>query len=210
MGLKCEIDSRMLAEAHAVETMRHPYKSARSRTFRSLRRHCRGSAVRCEQAMGKGLLFLLRVGISIRYMSDERENSGPVADSQPQRTRRTMKHILVVDDEKHICELYQSELEDEGYTVTLAHSGHEALAAVEANAPDLIVLDIQMPGMDGIETLEKLVGSDKGIPIILNTAYSHYREDFTTWGADAYVVKSSDMSRLKAEIKRLLTDESSG
>ncbi len=117
-----------------------------------------------------------------------------------------MKHILVVDDEKHICELYRSELEDEGYAVTVANSGQEALDLVEENAPDLILLDIQMPGMDGIETLEKLLGKDKGIPIILNTAYSHYKEDFTTWGADAYVVKSSDTSKLKEEIKRLLKE----
>jgi two-component system, response regulator, stage 0 sporulation protein F len=119
-----------------------------------------------------------------------------------------MKHILVVDDEKHICELYRSELEDEGYTVTIAYSGIQALEKVESNPPDLIVLDIQMPGMDGIETLEKLLGRDKGIPVILNTAYSHYKEDFTTWGADAYVVKSSDTTVLKQEIKRLLGDES--
>jgi DNA-binding response OmpR family regulator len=59
--------------------------------------------------------------------------------------------------------------------------------------------------MDGIETLETLLGRDKGIPVILSTAYSHYKEDFTTWGADAYVVKSSDMSNLKSEIKRLLS-----
>lgn len=115
-----------------------------------------------------------------------------------------MKRILLVDDEKHIRELYRSELEDEGYAVVLAESGQEALAEVENNPPDLIVLDVQMPGMDGIETLEKILGQDKGIPIILNTAYSHYREDFTTWGADAYVVKSSDTSKLMREIKRLL------
>lgn len=115
-----------------------------------------------------------------------------------------MKHILVVDDEKNICELYKSDLEDEGYVVTVANSGQEALVEVEKNPPDLIVLDIQMPGMDGIETLEKLLGKDMGIPIILNTAYSHYKEDFTTWGADAYVVKSMDTSKLKDEIKRLL------
>lgn len=115
-----------------------------------------------------------------------------------------MKRILVVDDEAHICELYRMELEEEGYSVTLAHSGEEALQQVDLNPPDLIVLDIQMPGMDGVETLEKLLGKDKGIPIILNTAYSHYKDDFTTWGADAYVVKSSDTSKLKAEIKRLL------
>ena len=119
-----------------------------------------------------------------------------------------MKHILVVDDDLNIGELYKSELQDEGYAVTVLTSGQEALDAVEENKPDLIVLDIQMPGMDGIETLEKLVGSDIGIPVILNTAYSHYKEDFTTWGADAYVTKSSDTSKLKAEIRRLLGNES--
>lgn len=65
-----------------------------------------------------------------------------------------MKHILVVDDELHIGELYKSELEDEGYAVTVATSGQEALEFVEKTPPDLIVLDIQMPGMDGIETLK--------------------------------------------------------
>jgi CheY-like chemotaxis protein len=115
-----------------------------------------------------------------------------------------MKRILVVDDEIHICELYKIELEDEGYAVTVVNSGAEALQVVDNNPPDLIVLDVQMPGMDGIETLEKLLGKDKGIPVILNTAYSHYKDDFTTWGADAYVVKSSDTSKLKTEIKRLI------
>lgn len=119
-------------------------------------------------------------------------------------TEILMKRILVVDDEKHICELYRSDLEEEGYAVTVVNSGHEALAEVDRDPPDLIVLDIQMPGMDGIETLEKVLGRDKGIPVILNTAYSHYKEDFLTWGADAYVVKSSDTTKLKQEIKRLL------
>ncbi len=115
-----------------------------------------------------------------------------------------MKRILVVDDEIHIGELYKIELEDEGYAVTVVNSGADALKVVDSNPPDLIVLDVQMPGMDGIETLEKLLGKDKGVPIILNTAYSHYKDDFTTWGADAYVVKSSDTSKLKTEIKRLI------
>jgi len=115
-----------------------------------------------------------------------------------------MKHILVVDDEMNICELYRRELEDGGYSVSVAVSGQEALGAIEGNPPDLIVLDIQMPGMDGIETLELIMGRAKGIPVILNTAYSHYKDDYTTWGADAYVVKSSDTSKLKAEFKGLL------
>lgn len=115
-----------------------------------------------------------------------------------------MKRILVVDDERHICQLYKADLEDEGYAVEVTHSGKDALAVVESNPPDLIVLDIQMPGMDGVEILEKLIGRDKGIPVILNTAYSHYKDDYTTWGADRYVVKSSDTSELIREIKGLL------
>ena len=117
-----------------------------------------------------------------------------------------MKRILIVDDEPHICELYRSDFEDEGYDVSVANSGEEALEEAEKNPPDLIILDIQMPGMDGIETLEKLIGKDKGIPVILNTAYSHYKEDYRTWGAEAYVVKSSDTTRLKQEVKRLLSE----
>jgi CheY-like chemotaxis protein len=116
-----------------------------------------------------------------------------------------MKRILIVDDEPHICELYRSDFEDEGYDVSVANSGEEALEEAEKNPPDLIILDIQMPGMDGIETLEKLIGKDKGIPVILNTAYSHYKEDYRTWGAEAYVVKSSDTTKLKQEVKRLLS-----
>ena len=116
-----------------------------------------------------------------------------------------MKRILIVDDEPHICELYRSDFEDEGYDVSVANSGEDALAEAEKNPPDLIILDIQMPGMDGIETLEKLIGKDKGIPVILNTAYSHYKEDYRTWGAEAYVVKSSDTTTLKQEVKRLLS-----
>ncbi|MCA1959673.1 MAG: response regulator [Desulfomonile sp.] len=115
-----------------------------------------------------------------------------------------MKRILVVDDEVHICELYKRDLEDEGYAVSVARSGKEALSSVEEDPPDLIVLDIQMPGMDGIETLERLVGGDKHIPVILNTAYSHYQDNYTAWQADGYVVKSSDSSKLIHEIKRLI------
>ncbi len=115
-----------------------------------------------------------------------------------------MTTILVVDDEKNIRDLYRMELEDDGYRVLVADSGNAALELVEEDPPDLIVLDIQMPGMSGVEILETLLGRDKGIPIILNTAFSSYKDDFTTWGADAYVVKSSDTSQLKLEIKRLV------
>ena len=68
----------------------------------------------------------------------------------------------------------------------------------------MVVLDIAMPGMDGIETLGRVLSKDNRLPVILHTAYATYKDNFMTWSADAYVVKSSDLSELKSEISRVL------
>ncbi len=112
--------------------------------------------------------------------------------------------ILVVDDEENIRKLYQMELMDEGYNVILAADGQEALQKVERENPDLVILDIRMPKADGIEFLDKFTQMGKKLPIIINSAYTDYRMDITTWAAEAYMVKSSDLSDLKAEVKKLL------
>ncbi len=64
--------------------------------------------------------------------------------------------ILIVDDDPHIRDLYKEELEDEGYEVFLANSGKEALEIFSKESPDLVTLDILMPGMNGIEVLRKM------------------------------------------------------
>ena len=115
-----------------------------------------------------------------------------------------MKRILVVDDEKNIRNLYEKELQDEGYAVTLAGNGREALERFSADRPDLVVLDIRMPGMDGLEALGKLLAEDPKVPVVLNSAYSSYKDNFLSWSADTYVVKSSDLTELKETIRRLL------
>jgi CheY-like chemotaxis protein len=115
-----------------------------------------------------------------------------------------MKKILVVDDEKNIRSLYERELQDEGYAVSLAGNGREALERFSSERPDLVVLDIRMPGMDGLEALGKLLAEDPKVPVVLNSAYSSYKDNFLSWSADAYVVKSSDLTELKETIKRLL------
>ena len=61
-----------------------------------------------------------------------------------------------------------------------------------------------MPGMDGLEALPRILGIKEGLPVILNTAYSQYQESFMSWAADAYVVKSSDLTELKEKIKMLV------
>ena len=115
-----------------------------------------------------------------------------------------MTKILVVDDEKNIRSLYEKELQDEGYAVALAGNGREALERFTGDHPNLVVLDIRMPGMDGLEVLGKLREKDPKVPVVLNTAYSLYKDNFLSWSADAYVVKSSDLTELKETIRHLL------
>lgn len=115
-----------------------------------------------------------------------------------------MAKILVVDDEEHIRLLYKQELTEEGYEVILAANGKECLEAIDREGPDLVVLDVRMPVMDGIETLGRIINKRKDLPVILNTAYSNYKDDFMTWAAEAYVVKSFDLNELKSKIKEII------
>ncbi|UCG38467.1 MAG: response regulator [bacterium] len=115
--------------------------------------------------------------------------------------------ILVVDDEESIRFLYREELEDEGYRVITAADGEEALRKLRKDGPDLVTLDIRMPGMDGIEVLHRIREMDKKIPVIMSTAYGEYRHDFNVWASDAYVIKTANLDELKAHIKRLLGDD---
>jgi len=112
--------------------------------------------------------------------------------------------ILVVDDEESIRFLYREELEEEGYRVITAADGEEALRKVAKDRPDLITLDIRMPGMDGIEVLYRIREMNKDIPVIMSTAYGEYRNDFNVWASDAYVIKTANLDELKDTIRRLL------
>jgi len=115
-----------------------------------------------------------------------------------------MKKIMVVDDEENIRFLYKEELEDEGFSVELAKDGEEALEKLPDFKPNLITLDIKMPGMNGIEVLKRIREQDRELPIVLCSAYGEYKQDFTTWASDAYVVKCADLTELKTTIRRLL------
>ncbi|MBF0553121.1 MAG: response regulator [Nitrospirae bacterium] len=112
--------------------------------------------------------------------------------------------VLIVDDDPHLRKLYKEELEDEHYDVYIASSGKEALEIFARELPDIVTLDILMPGMDGIEVLRRMKEQKPNLPVIMSTAYD-YRDDFSVWASDAYVVKSADMTELKNTIKNLLS-----
>jgi DNA-binding response OmpR family regulator len=115
-----------------------------------------------------------------------------------------METLLVVEDDVHQAELYRQELEEEGYEIVLAHDGHEALRKLEEHKIDLVILDISMPGMDGIEALGKILGRDNTMPVIIHTAYAQYKDNFMTWTAEHYIIKSSDLADLKAKVREVL------
>lgn len=112
--------------------------------------------------------------------------------------------ILLVDDEEYIRLLFKEKLEEEGYLIDLASNGFEALEKLKAQRFDLVVLDVKMPGMDGIRTLNEIKKIDKDQRTILCSAYGEFKQDFSSWVSDAYVVKSSDSRELKDAIKHIL------
>ncbi|NPA48455.1 MAG: response regulator [Thermodesulfobacteria bacterium] len=112
--------------------------------------------------------------------------------------------ILIVDDEESIHLLYREELSDEGYEVISAMSGPEALELIEKEKPDLVVLDINMPGMNGLEVLRTIKEKNPKLPVILCSAYPEFKQDLSSWASDDYIVKSFDLTELKESIKRNL------
>ena len=115
-----------------------------------------------------------------------------------------MKKLLIVDDEKNLRLLYKTEFESEGYQVETAADAQEALKKFEHERYDLVILDIKMPGMDGLEALGKFLGRDNKLPVIINSAYDSYKDNFMSWAADSYVIKSSDIGELKQKVKEAL------
>lgn len=115
-----------------------------------------------------------------------------------------MKNILVVEDEANLQILYQQELSEVGYDVITTGSGEEALSILEKEKIDLVVLDIRLSGINGLEALEEMLLKNKNLKVVINTAFANYKDDFSSWLADAYVIKSADLTELISTINELL------
>lgn len=120
-----------------------------------------------------------------------------------------MSHkILIVDDEKDLANLVKLNLEVEGFQCSIANSGEEALDKLNSELPDLIILDIRMPGMDGFEVLRKLKSEDKlkNIPVMMFTTCTQEKDKQLAYqiGAAAYLEKPFDPSRMLDRVKNLV------
>ena len=114
--------------------------------------------------------------------------------------------IIIVDDDPEALETLSDVLEDEGHKILSANSGKEAIAEVIEEKPQVILLDIKMPDMDGIEVLRRIKKIDKDIPVIMITAYGSMGSviEAMRLGAYDYLNKPFDLDKMKILIKRAL------
>jgi len=117
------------------------------------------------------------------------------------------KKILVVDDERHIVRLVEVNLQKAGYTVVTAYDGVEALLKVQSEHPDMVILDVMMPRMDGFEVLKKLQAdaATRDIPVIMLTAKAQDADIFQGWssGVSSYLTKPFNPRELLAFVERI-------
>ena len=119
--------------------------------------------------------------------------------------------ILVVDDEERTLRLVEAMLAPEGYEVVLAHSGEEGLEKIRETCPNVVLLDIMMPGMNGFEVL-RILRQQSNIPVIMLTAKREVTSTIDSFdlGADDYVrkpfMKGELLARIRAKLRRAGTE----
>jgi len=118
-----------------------------------------------------------------------------------------MNTVLIAEDDNNLRLLYQRAFSDDGFKVVLARNGKEAIRKTKKENPDVIIMDIRMPGLNGLDAMNEIKSFAKKIPVIINTAYPLYQDDFSAWPASAYVLKSADITPLKNEVAKALNRE---
>jgi two-component system, OmpR family, response regulator len=114
-----------------------------------------------------------------------------------------MGRILVADSDPHVLMLCREELREEGYEVVVAANGHEALGLLDTVRPDLVVLEIMLPDMSGMETLKIIKGTCSTTPVIFHSTYG-LPEAGAVSQCDGVVLKTHDLESLKKAVRRFV------
>ena len=119
------------------------------------------------------------------------------------------ERILIVDDEKNIVSSLTSILSDEGYEVSMAGDGIEALELIQKDPPDLVILDIWLPGMDGIEVLKTLKSYNLGVEVLIMSGHGTIDTAIkaTKLGAQDFIEKPFSLDRITESIKNILQEK---
>lgn len=115
-----------------------------------------------------------------------------------------MKRIMIIEDDKSFARVMEFNLIREGYLILKNFTGSDALESVKGGeSADLIILDLNLPDINGLELME-MIREYTDVPIIINSGYSQYKSDFSSWLADDYLIKNTDLSELRDRIRSLL------
>jgi len=114
------------------------------------------------------------------------------------------RRILFIEENPYHREIWQEELHRQGYEVEMATCGSEALYKLGLFRPQLIVTELSLRDREGTDLILELMMHHPEVPIIIHTADCRHEGDFVTWGAEAYLLKSSDTTRLLKEIERVM------
>ncbi|MFA5860018.1 MAG: response regulator [Elusimicrobiota bacterium] len=119
-----------------------------------------------------------------------------------------MKTIVITEDEEVLREIFRDELTEAGYNVVLSQNGEECLGILETGNVDLLILDVKLPDMSGLELLGKMKEKYFAVPVIMCTAYDSFQTDYKSWSASAqvkdYIVKPIDLEQLRDKIKKIV------
>jgi two-component system, response regulator, stage 0 sporulation protein F len=116
----------------------------------------------------------------------------------------TALRLLFIDDEEGFLELYRSAFSRDGFAVETTTTIEGARDRLAQGGIDLVILDIRLGETSGLALLKEIKAKDSRMPVVLSTAYARYQDDFSSWLADAYVVKSSELEELKQAVRRCL------
>ena len=115
-----------------------------------------------------------------------------------------MSHVLIVDDEPSICWAFRECLTDEGFSVDVAGTAEQALSMADVKMPDVIVMDVRLPGIDGFQALAQFRGNSVTAPVIIMTAFGSLKTAVTAidGGAFDYLTKPIDLDRAVAVVQQ--------
>ncbi len=165
-----------------------------------------GGRIWVESAPGRGSVFSFSLPIAANFPSSTERTARPAnASAITGDVQATAKTLLVVDDEANIRELIRQELDPQGYRILCADSGEKALHQARKYLPDLVLLDLMLPGMNGYEVLADLKRNPqtRTIPVIIVSILEDKERGFRS-GAEAYFTKPINSTALLKEVKRLL------
>lgn len=116
-----------------------------------------------------------------------------------------LKKILVIECDDNMKSRCAKEISAMGHQPVTASCGLDAVSVFQDEKPDLVVIELKLPDINGFEVLRKMLWLAPETPVIIHSSFSHYRSDFKSWAADEYIVKSADMTELRDAINRVLS-----